>query len=161
MNASIRNLYTRAWEDGAAECGVKPTELTQEERDRLEEEIWSELSHTGKFADAIVAGSKANGGKLGKLTGRIPMWVNRYQGVRYLAKIYACGDQKLMWVMNPVKEHCEDCLMLNGRIYRASLWKESGWEPRSRDLACRGYKCGCELVNTDLPATPGRPPRRI
>lgn len=161
MSLSIESYFRIAWYEGMASCGLSPADMTQEEENRLAQEITSEISYLNKYAVAIAENSKTQGGKLRDLTGRIPMWVNRYVGVRELAKLYACGDQKYRWDMGPTREHCHDCQMLSGRIYRASVWKASGWEPRSRDLACGGYKCLCTLTPTTLPATPGTPPRRI
>jgi hypothetical protein len=86
------------------------------------------------------------------------LWQNRYVGIRELGKVYACGDKKLKWVINPAKEHCADCEMLDGKVYRASTWKSSGWAPRSRVLACGGFKCGCELRQTSDPITSGKAP---
>jgi len=161
MVSAIDRNFTTAWYDGMASCGMTPAEITQEERDRLQLEINTEIQYLMKYASAITEGSKANRGKLRDFTGRIPMWVNRFEGIRELAKIYACGDKKFEWVIGRTKEHCKDCLMLSGRVYRGSVWKASGWEPRSRDLECGGYKCLCRFVETSAPATPGVPPRKF
>jgi hypothetical protein len=162
MYYTIRVGFTGAWHDGLEECGLKPGDMTDEEKQRLDQEIQTEFSYVLNFANDIAAGKKDDGVLLRTHTVRVPLWTNRYNNVRNIARIYACGDQKLKWVISmSVKVHCPDCLMLSGRVYRASVWKSTGWEPRSRDLACGGYKCGCELKPTDDPVTRGRPPRRF
>lgn len=158
MFASIRRGYNRAWRDGAASCGVRSNELTEEEMMKLDQEIHTEATYLINFALAIYQGRQSMGGKLSTFTARIPMWVNRYWAVYEMAKTFACGDKKLEWVMNPNKEHCSDCAIASGRVYRASIWKKYGWSPKSRDLACGGFKCGCRFRETDAPVTPGRPP---
>lgn len=161
MVLAIETYFTRAWYEGMSACGIQPDEITTEERIRLIQEINTEYQYIVGFGEDILRNSRENGGKLAPLVARIPMWVNRYINVRETAKTYACNDMKFEWVVNPLKESCEDCLMLNGRVHRGSVWKASGWAPRSRNLACGGYKCGCELVATDKPALPGRPPQML
>lgn len=161
MITTIETGFTRAWYEGMRDCGIEPDEITTEERIRLIQEINTEYQYVIGFGEDIQRNSRENGKKLAPHVARIPMWVNRYINVRETAKVYACADQKLKWVWNPQKEHCADCQMLNGRVHRASVWKASGWEPRSRNLACGGYKCGCEFIVTDEPALPGRPPQML
>ena len=160
MNTVIRRGFTQAWYFGAYQCGVLPEDLTEEEKQRLEDEIVLEQGYVFGIATDIQNGQKGEA-LLRTHTVRIPMWVNRHANVTNIARSYACGDEKLKWVMNPIKEHCGDCLMLSGRVYRASIWRTTGWEPKSRDLACGGYKCGCDFEITSEPVTRGRPPRRI
>lgn len=159
MVITINRGLTRAFYDASTECGILPSELTMEERTRLAWEINSEINYVIDFGNAIIDGSKANGGKVGPLYDRAEMWCNRYEGVKSIARSMTCGDVKLKWVMNPLKEHCSSCLMLDGRVYRASIWKKYNIEPRSRDLACGGYKCGCRFIQTNDPITKGYPPR--
>ena len=161
MFITIQRGFTRAWYEGASECGMLPEDLTIEEKQRMADEILTEQSYIVNFGNDILNGLKGEA-LLRTHTVRVPMWVNRYSNIKSIARMYACGDEKLKWVMSPlVREHCKDCLMLDGRVYRASVWKTLGWEPRSHDLACGGYKCGCEFQLTSDPITRGRPPRRI
>jgi hypothetical protein len=154
----IEQGFRTAFEAGAMDCGIMPSELTSEEIVRLNEETVNEISHVDEFAGDIVRMGRESGGSLASLLRRAEMWVLRYSAVRNIARQYTCGDQKLMWVYGPT-EHCEDCLRLNGRVHRASIWKKYKLEPRSRDLACRGYRCQCELVPTTQRGSRGRPPR--
>lgn len=158
MSINIRTGFTRAWYQGAAECGIKPSELTQEELDKLESEINEEISYVVKLGKDIERNSKAEGGKWAPFQKRVGLWANRYNNIYNTAMSYACKDKKLLWVMNPQKEHCADCLRMNGRVYRASVWKKYNIAPRMRALACGGYNCGCSFEITSAPATPGRPP---
>lgn len=152
---TIRRGFTRAFYEGAAECGVTPRELSFADTAVLETEINTEILYLLKFGNTITDESRDAGEKLREHTVRLPMWVNRYEMLRNLGRMTACADAKLEWVWNPIKEHCSDCGMLNGRVYRASKWNTSGWVPRGRNLACGGFKCGCDLIPTDKPITPG------
>ncbi len=158
MVGAIDRGFTRAWMQGASDCGIGEGELTPEENQALYTEINSEISFIYGFADDIMAGSRDNKGKLGPLYSRAEMWVNRFEFIRSMARSMACKDQKLQWKMGPTKEHCKDCIRMNNRVYRASIWDKYGLVPRSRDLECGGYHCLCEFVPTNLPVTPGRPP---
>ncbi len=159
MIGAIRRGFTIAWYEGASACNIKPSELTAEEINRLNQEIVVEQNFVLSFAQDIWTGRKETGGKLGPLLERAKMWGDRYGSIRDLAMAMACGDVKKKWVWNPLKEHCTDCMRLNGRVYRLSTWNKYNIRPKSRLLACRGYRCGCEWVDTIEPCTPGRPPQ--
>lgn len=154
----IRSGFTAAWHRGAAQAGISPDELTPEELAALEGEISVDVGSISNFALAIAAASRALGGALAPLLTRAELWVNRFGEIQSYALRMAARDQKLMWVWNPLKEHCGDCLRYNGRVYRASVWDRYGIRPRMSELECGGWRCGCSFVVTDDPVTPGRPP---
>ena len=159
MESAIRLGIPNAWYEGAKECGVLPSELTPEERLGIEQAIYEQYNYVMGFADAIEAGSKANGGKLSPLLSRAEMWVGRYGQTKEKAKSVACADRKAQWVYGDTIEHCDDCSRVVGRVYRLSTWDRYGWIPGSHELACGGWRCKCSRVPTDAPYTPGRPPR--
>lgn len=154
---AIERSFTAAWAEGLGECGISLSEQTPEEEARLRAEINLEIGYIAQFAWDINRNTKYSGGKLNEIFKRIEMWVNKYGMIRALARTYACGDEKLEWVMNPFKEHCRDCLRLNGKVYRRSVWRAQGIYPRMPSLECGGYRCGCDLVQTTLPLSRGRP----
>jgi len=156
--ATIRRGFSRAFYEGAAVCGISPAELTSFEINALQTEINQESLYLLKFASTISQERKGDQLLRAHLT-RLPMWVNRYEMMRNLGQVYACKDQKLAWVIGPTREHCADCLRLDGRVYRASTWQSSGWVPKGRSLACGGYKCLCAFSPTSLPITPGPAPK--
>lgn len=159
MYATIRRGYTVAFREGLKTCGVLPGDMTLEETSRLEQEINQETLFIPNFASDIARESKSNKGHLAPLLKRAEMWTNKYIAIRSLAMTFACGDRKLKWRVNITKEHCSSCLRLDGRVYRASIWRKYDLAPRMRKLECKGYRCGCEFIPTDEPVTPGRPPR--
>jgi hypothetical protein len=156
---TVRIGLTRAWYEGAAECGIQPSELTDDERYALQGAIYTESGHIAGFLEAIEAGSKANGGALAPLLSRAGMWGNRYLDVTNRAKLMACGNQKMRWDLGPTKDHCESCLKLNGKVKRASQWDEADIRPQSPRLKCGGYRCLCTLTPTDEPMSKGPLPR--
>lgn len=158
ITPAIQNGLKRAWYQGASECGISASELTSLEIEKMNAFINDEVLYALDIGFEIRNNSKANGGKWTQFQRRTDMWANRYMEVHDAAMAMACRDQKLKWVWNPIKEHCTDCMLLNGRVYRASIWEKYDIRPRMRSLACHGFKCGCSFVQTNEPATPGRPP---
>lgn len=154
----IRMGFTSAFNSGAAAAGISPEEFTAAERGALEGEIAVDVGSLAGFAVAIAGEARILGGALGPLLGRAELWQNRFEEVRSLGLRMAAGNQKLMWVWNPLKDHCLDCLKYNGRVYRASVWQRYGIRPRMGELECGGWHCGCSFQLTDDPAMPGRPP---
>lgn len=106
MLTTLRRNLTQAFQEGAASCGIRPNEYSDEERARLEAEIANEVSRLDPLTDFIVANSRANGGKLATVYARLELWTNAYTRVKNVAQTLACGDIKLKWHMNPLKEHC-------------------------------------------------------
>lgn len=156
MSLNIRAGFTRAWHDGIATCGFKPQDMTILDRARLEMEILSEINYVRNFATSVRDADQISGGKLTPLIQRSEMWGLKYAYVYDLARTYACGDQKLEWRINVtrhVKESCDDCLLLNGRVYRASEWRTHDLSPKSHRLKCGGYRCGCGFITTTKPVS--------
>lgn len=156
MDASIARHYTQAFREGFAEYGIKPDEISIEEKATLQGLITAEKQYVIKFFEWI-ASNKATL-TYQAIFDRLQMWVNRYDMIKAKAMLLANGNQKLKWVIDPTKEHCEDCVKLDGRIYRAKIWDKYDIQPQSPRLACFGGFCGCSLVPTDEPVTKGRPP---
>lgn len=157
MVALIERGLRNAWYDGAAECGIKPDELSPEELYELHNAVNTEIQYIMDYANTIFAGSKANRGKLRALMPRSEMWVLRYTDIRNRARVLACGDQKLLWEYGDT-QHCNSCLALNGKVKRASFWRQAGVTPQHPPnpyLECRGYRCRCTLTVTTLPISPG------
>lgn len=161
---AIRRYFLLAFNEGMAECGVKPEERTEKERKALVARIKEELSHVPAFMKAVYDGRKGSEKErpLPSFLSRAEMWTNRYTELRDLGKMMACGDRKLKWVLNPAKENCRDCIRLNGKIKRASAWEKAraqGIYPQSPALACGGFRCGCTFLPTDEPMSKGPLPK--
>lgn len=158
MVSAIGRNFTQAWNRGISSCGITPAEMTEDEQKALESRINSELVYVLGFADAVDA-AREKEEAITTLFSRLELWVSRYNEVQDYAKITVCKDKKFRWVYDPIKEHCDDCSKLNGRVYRGSIWAKYGIYPKSRSLGCGGWQCGCRFEETTDPVTKGRPPR--
>jgi hypothetical protein len=158
MDTAVREGLARAWYEGARECGVAPEDLSPEEKTALESAILAERSHIDKLGYVIKANNKASGEKLAQFFTRLNLWENRYRDLRNRARVMACADAPLEWVMGPTEKHCRTCPRLNGRVKRASYWKRLGLEPQhppNPNIECGGWGCLCELKPTDKPVSKG------
>ncbi len=163
MQVAIDHGFNGAWREGAAACDIGEEELTLEEWEALNQAILEEFGFIAGFADAIVENSKANDGKLEPLLNRVDAWVKRYTDVSNRAKIMACKNQKLLWIVNS-KETCRDCLRLEDQVRRASVWQAADIRPQHPKLECMESAggpsvCLCELKPTDKPASRGPIPK--
>jgi len=152
----------RAWEQGAKQAGLKPDELTKKEIEAMNDLIMKEIGFVNRFSLFISMNSRARGGSWRAISNRVKLWGRRYNDARNRAKAMASNDPKLEWQVGNVKNSCESCLKLNGKVKRASYWEERGIVPQSppnENLLCGGYKCGCELVPTDKPLSKGPLPK--
>lgn len=156
LDAVDRNL-SQAWFAGMKACGINPSEISDEEEQARTGLILESLNRITGFGEDILVG-KENGKIVSDFFSRVNVWANRWNEAFNLAKAMACADQKEEWILGPTEEHCEDCSRYNGRVHRNSMWIKWATLPQSRNLSCSGYNCLCELVPTNKPALPGRPP---
>ena len=154
-----------AWRDGAATCGISENELSLEEKTRRDEIVMEQRSYVPGFLDWVYAHRRDGPDKLlwRDILPRTVLWANAWDRTYNEAMVRACSDQKIRWVLHGervTKEPCRDCLRLDGRIYRSSIWAKYEIYPKVSALACGGWRCGCSWgeVGADEKVTPGRPP---
>lgn len=158
MASVIRRYFVEAWRRGIKAAGAEESDLTARDTERLQVEIAQEILYAMQFGADIEASSKANGGKLAPLYGRIEAWVDTYERIEFLAMSIAGRGVKYKWVRDPAKDSCDDCIRLDGRVYFGRVFERENVYPRCRKLNCTGLKCGCRLERTDEPVTRGRFP---
>lgn len=158
MDALIEQQLTLAFEQGVKRAGKTMDELSSGDRQKMTTAIDEEKSHVSEVIRAIQKNSNREGGALAPLRARIDLWVSRWSGISDYAFSIAGADKKLKWVYDPRKEHCPDCLRLNGRVYLGSVWALIGIHPKSAKLKCFGGHCGCGFIETDEHLTRGRRP---
>lgn len=158
MFDAIRRYFNEAYLDGARSVGYAPDDLTDEELRVPQSEANAELAYVMTFARDIEDASRANGGALTPLIDRADNWTRAYERIADMARQSIGGDQKLKWVRGNSEQSCKDCIRLDGRIYRASVWKAYDLAPKSSRLACTSHGCNCSFQVTTDPVTRGRPP---
>ena len=159
MMSAIEGGFPKAWKLGAAECGIKLDDYTNDEKNELQNRINGQWVYVADFLARII--TKANGGKLDAAFVQSEIWIARYDEVRNAARVMACKDKPLEWVLG-VAEHCDSCVKLSGKVKRASWWQTNGILPRQPGapyLICGGWRCQCSLVLTAKPLSRGAMPR--
>jgi len=157
MTVLINDGLAAAFAEGAQSVGIQEDEFTKDEQRVINEKADAEVDQVAGFADAIIAGSRANGGKLEALYTRTEMWVLRYAELVSMGKAMAGADQKLKWVLGET-EHCATCQRLSGLVHRGSQWLNYVM-PQDHDLlCCGGWRCQCKLEPTTDKASRKYPP---
>lgn len=154
----LEYYLTRAFVLGAKDVGVKENELLGSERFQMRIRIVEQLNSIGSIADFIQLHSKANGGNLPSIYMRVALWINSFLAMRNFAKALVGGDKKLLWVEGDTKDKCSTCLKLDGKVFRASQWKNADVYPQHPSLECHGFHCRCKLVVTTADLTQGEVP---
>lgn len=128
-------------------------ELTEAMRAEINILVQDHLRSLDDFADGIYGGLYAEDrlGLDGALL-RVGMWVTIASGIYFLGETHRPDDPYLAWRMNPLKDHCNSCVHLDGQIHTASEWRASGYYPRSFSLDCRGVHCGCSFIQVEGPS---------
>lgn len=158
FNTYIDNQFTRAWRAGSKEMGVLESQWTDKDYAALATLIETEQGYMLQLADDILQ-ARDEGKGYEQFRVRAQMWANRYNDVLNQARIHFGGKNYLIWLYTPGKSHCEDCDRLNGVVATADEWRAYHLRPQSRALMCGGYNCGCMLVPTSQPPTPGGIPK--
>lgn len=161
MSHIITLNFTDAWEEVERLYGINPDERTEASQQRLTLAINTEITYISGFANAIEAGSKANGGALQPLLDRADLWAKGYSRMVTLAQLVVGSDIKLKWKLGATEQHCADCLQYSDKIYYRSQWEEAGAAPQSHDLECGGWNCDCSFEPTTERKTYGAVPPLI
>lgn len=163
MTNSIIAGLNAAFDEGLARVGGTPADVSPAERRALRLVIDNELAQVDGFGDAVEAGSKANGGKLGDHFARLELWIRRYPQVVEMGALAGGKDEdNYVWLLGRTEKHCPECATLHGVVASKAAWDASGLKPKrppNPRLTCGGWRCDCTLSKTDLPATKGGIPR--
>jgi hypothetical protein len=155
VEANMNRGLTQAYYRGANEFGVKPDEFTDREKAELSQYIMGQSSYIVGWGQSIQEGNKESKTLLSSHYPRLEQWASRYYEVFNMARLSVGGDIKMQWSLGATEEHCGDCSYYNGKIKRASMWKELGIAPKSKELGCKGFNCDCSLDPTTERATAG------
>lgn len=153
---AIRIGIEQAWNEGAKAGGILPDELTEDEITERQKIIFNQYNHLDRLLGWIEDNSQAKGGLLSNVYARIDYWVQAWTSTYNRAEAMANGNKKKMWVYGDT-EHCDTCKSLHGKVKRLSFWLAHVMprDPPNDKLKCKGWKCQCELVDTDDPVSRG------
>jgi phage portal protein BeeE len=143
MERAIDREFRSAFVEGVQRGGIAVADLTDDERNRLDELVSGEKQHIDDLSHYIYRNRKDKG-KFNTIRTRVDGWVARYLQVKEVGFLIAKGAEPLLWKFDPRKEHCRSCGALNGQVRRAKFWLESGISPKSPRLECFGIHCGCQ-----------------
>jgi hypothetical protein len=135
--------------DGYADGGSPMASLDEEARKALS--VWraEQSPFLRKFADELFDTPFT----YEQLQRRADLWINKSINPIYFTGLeLANRNQRFMWVVDPIKEHCPSCLKLNGQVHRMKDYTRTGLLPQSDKLICGGYQCGCSVQPTTQPA---------
>ena len=131
-------------------------DMNEEQAVALAEEIDNGTASIDKLTEEVFTGAFvpiAEGGQGHNIIARSALWAVFLAGVFEMAKLYDFGrDPYLQWNISPGKDSCKDCIRLNKQVHRRQAWLSSGWQPKRRNLECKGYNCGCYFVEVSGPA---------
>lgn len=154
---AISREFENAFYDGVARGGLERAELTADELGELVAVINSERDYLRGLADWIDQNTRARGGKLIAVRGRLDNWIGRYRQVEELGYLIGAREKRLRWKRNKRSDSCVDCIRLDGRVYPARRWKAAHLRPGYAGLNCSGF-CTCGFEETTDPITRGRIP---
>lgn len=147
--ALIALYYLLALLDGG---NLAEEELTVDEWTKLRTFVLTANMSVTSLADDIYSGRYDGTEGMESLGLRLDKWEGALDAVNSYGQVLDRENPYLKWIWSPEKEHCIDCARLNGQVHLASEWRESGYYPKSYDLECRGFYCGCEWIKAEGPS---------
>lgn len=152
LDVAIRFGLTKAWHEGLQEAGIQPDEMSLEERNALQIMIVNERSRMNEFLTYCEQNAKSTGAAWSKCDAKAQLWAMRAKDARNKALTMAKSDPKLMWTLGRTEKHCSTCSKLNGKVKRASYWRQLNLQPQNPPnhlLECQGWHCDCSLSPTE------------
>lgn len=89
-----------------------------------------------------------------KARNRVINWVAGVALFYTIGQIWNRLNPFMVFILGTAIDHCETCLRLHGQVHRSLDWRLSGLYPRSRRLACGGWRCDCRLVKDEDAQSP-------
>jgi len=133
----------------AQEAGIPPEEVSEADLTPLENIIAQNEESIQNLADDIYDGryDEEDGLGIPGLIIRLGLWVSSAASTAWLGMIFNedNAESKFRWILDPFKENCESCLALNGQVHTGQEWSDFGVYPKSSQLICTGFYCGCSL----------------
>jgi hypothetical protein len=147
--SSIRAAYFQGLEDG----GVDRAELSQADSKAIASLIAGESVYITAFGNRLYDDQSA---RMQDPSKNAAKWFNKSVYPAYLAGLMSADRNGMYeWVYGDT-EHCDDCRRLNGQVHRMKDWQQSGWQPKSSKLDCKGYNCKCLFVKRKNARASGR-----
>lgn len=143
MRNGLRGIGNQVARDGMADAGMN----TADRLARTEAVVGPWLRAQETFINQLLDSFEAQAFTDSDLNQRAELWVNKsLRDLYYLgAEEGADRAQYWRWVIDPAKENCPTCVLLNNQVHRYSTYKRYGLYPGSTALACGGWACGCRL----------------
>jgi len=153
LTGQIIDAHVKTW---AAEGGEGPAP------DYLKQSAQAMIADQEQYIEPFyraIVDARVNQTSLDPLLVRADMWANQYRNAENTARqlIAEQTGGRLVWIYDPVKEHCETCEQLNGLVAFATEWAQAGFRPQNPPnplLDCGGWQCGCALEQTDKRRSP-------
>ena len=148
---ALQNAFPEAYRLGLATCGVEEPPEAEEQREidaAIIESVdalyaFSTDLFTGRYAENITPSGQQAGA-----FARVDVYANQVNKLYALGQAAGCANQMMVWRLGSTREHCKDCLRLNGQKHRMKDWERKGWLPQSFNLTCQGWRCLCRLEPT-------------
>lgn len=157
MDSTVRMHVREAIIEGAEDAGLLKGDFTEVEMMKIELTVREQQGYVMGVADYIAFEKRQEKIDFVAVFERLNLWVGQYQRFRAIGLLFA-KDGKLKWKEGDTVNKCYDCVNLDTRVYRASIWDKYNLAPRSHELECTGFNCKCSFVPTNDPVTRGRPP---
>ena len=146
MTSLIEEMVNNSWNYVVLSLlGLELTDYDESQKSAIINEM---TRYLGNFAEKIMEDSDEPLLDNDEIMYRSDLWANIYRDTYNKALLKRGEEENLIWVLNPDKENCVDCLDLDGLVKTAEEWDEADVYPQNRRLDCGGWNCGCHFEIT-------------
>lgn len=137
--------------DGSGNYSINESELSEDEIATRNALVETQVSYASGLRDFAFSDPPP---AFIEIISRVSLWASKSLDSIYAAgKLMGSGNKVQEWVLGRTEKHCSTCLAASKQRHRAKTWLKHEIMPHGDKLECGGFRCDCELRDTNLPVS--------
>lgn len=149
MRSILKRYGEMAYKDGMQQGGVSVSELDLEDKTEYMRVFMEQSQHVNGLADDVYVKKDITPANA---SSRAMLWGKSLQQFNDQGMMSANANGMYEWIIDTLNENCLTCSRMSGQVHRLKTYNARQIYPRSNNLACGGWRCGCYLIRTTLKA---------
>jgi hypothetical protein len=145
MRSFLKNYGVQAYKDGMAQGGVYVDTLDPDDNSDATRVFIQQSQYINGLADDVYQDKTITPANA---YARAQMWGKSLQQFNDAGVMSADANGMYEWIIDPFNENCVTCSRMANQVHRLKTYNARQIYPRSSNLVCGGWKCGCYLIRT-------------
>ena len=149
MRSILKRYGEMAYKDGMQQGGVSVSELDLEDKTEYMRVFMEQSQYVNGLADDVYVKKDITPANA---SSRAMLWGKSLQQFNDQGMMSANANGMYEWIIDTLNENCLTCSRMSGQVHRLKTYNARQIYPRSNNLACGRWRCGCYLIRTTLRA---------